>query len=384
VRTGVRVRVGEHGESVDMYYLCVFRNRMTKNKVILWLALILICASIAWKLQANKAEIENLANLSLKTHQYLPVKVAFPQHSTVKGGLTADGIFMPNKEMWLLSETQGHIQQVFKGKGDFVRAGEAIAKVDDELLQIELQTIQINLDKLEKDRQRLVNLIDADAVAKNKIDEVDLGIATARAKIKAIQKQIANTTIKAPMTGTITYRTIETDGVIGLGIQVAQIIDISTLLLTVRVPELDVQKVKKGMTATITPDAYPEKRFQGRVRNVGVKADQAFTYDIELEVKNTPDMAIKAGMHGRAIFAAQGAETGVFIPVEALVGSQMDGKVYVVENDTIAVLKPVQVQKADNGLLKVMSGLQTTDRVVVSGNLTLTDGARVEIVAGND
>jgi membrane fusion protein, multidrug efflux system len=353
---------------------------MTKNKIILLLALIGTCFLIAWKLQANKAEIEKLANLSLNTHQYLPVRVASPLLTNQKNGLTADGIFMPNKEMWVLSETQGHITDVFKAKGDLVRAGEAIAKVDEELLQVELQTVQINLDKLEKDRQRLVHLIDADAVAKNKVEEVDLGIATARAKIKGISKQIANTTIRAPMTGTITYRTIEADGVIGLGIQVAQMIDITTLLLTVRVPELDVQKVKKGDIATITADAFPEKRFQGRVRNVGIKADMAFTYDIELEVKNTPTLDMKAGMHGRAVFNAAGAENGIFIPLEALVGSQKDGKVYLIENDSIARLRPVQVQKAQNGLLKVTEGLNPSDRIIVSGNLTLTDGARVQIV----
>ena len=152
--------------------------------------------------------------MSLVSHEYLPVKVASPKYMDESAALTADGIFLPRKEMRVLSETPGHIVDVFKAKGDYVKAGDALAKVDDEMLNIELQAVRINLDKLKKDQARLSNLIEADAVAKNKIEEVELGIATAEAKIKGLQKQINNTTIRSPMDGVITYRVVEKDGVI--------------------------------------------------------------------------------------------------------------------------------------------------------------------------
>jgi membrane fusion protein, multidrug efflux system len=354
---------------------------MTKNKIFIALFVVVGALAIFWRLQSNKQEIGRQASLSLISHDYLPVTVAFPQSALTKTGLQADGIFMPNKEMWVLSETQGHIQEVYKSKGDHVRAGDALAKIDDEILQIEIQTVQLNLDKLQKDKQRLANLIDADAVAKNKIEEVDLGIATAQAKIKGLQKQINNTTIRAPMDGIMTYRVVEKDGVIGLGIQVAQLTDISSLVLTVRVPELDVQRVKKGQTAVVVADAYPQRQFQGRIRNIGIKADQAFTYDIEVEVRNSPDLMLKAGMHGRAQFEGQGNDAGIFIPLAALIGSRKEAKVFVVEQDSIARLKSITVIAEEQGLLKIASGsIQLTDAVITSGNLTLTNGQAIKVV----
>ncbi len=353
---------------------------MSKNRILFFLVVLLAATLVGWKLYSNKREIQRQANLSLQTHEYLPVQVVRPQASAMSNSLVSDGIFMPSKEMWVLSETQGRILDVFKAKGDFIRAGEPLAKVDDELLRIELQTVQLNLDKLQKDRQRLANLIDADAVAKNKIEEIDLGIATAEAKIKALNKQIDNTTIRAPMDGIITFRAIEKGGVIGLGIQVAQITDISRLILTVRVPELDVHKVKKGQSAGVVADAFGSRLFAGKIRNIGVKADQAFTYDIEVEVQNTPDLLLKAGMHGRATFQQPDAEKGVFIPVEALIGSPNDAKVYLVDAEQTARLRRVKVEKETNGQYKISAGLELTDIVVRSGGLTLTDGAKVQVV----
>jgi membrane fusion protein, multidrug efflux system len=353
---------------------------MSKNKALFLIATLIGVLFVAWKLNSNKTETARLAALSTQTYAHLPVRVVQPSSSANGNGLVADGIFMPNKEMWVLSETQGHILEVYKAKGDYVRTGDALAKIDDEILQIELQTVQLNLDKLKKDKQRLANLIDADAVAKNKIEEIELGIATAEAKIKGLNKQINNTTIRSPMEGIITYRVIEKGGVIGLGIQVAQITDISSLVLTVRVPELDIYKVKKGQNATVIADAFSQKQLNGRIRNIGVKADQAFTYDIEIEVKNTPEMLLKAGMHGRATFQAPNAEAGVFIPIEAVIGSRNAPSVYVVDADQKAQLTPIVIEKEVSGKFKVSSGLQMNDRVISSGGLTLTDGAQVKVV----
>lgn len=348
--------------------------------MIIGLVALASCWFIYWKLNSNMAEINQRAAISQQTHAFLPVQVAYPATSSAKSGLTADGIFLPVKEMWVLSETQGRILEVFKAKGDFVRVGEALAKVDDELLNLELRTVQLNLDKLEKDRQRLSNLIDADAVAKNKIEEVELGIATAKAKIQGLQKQIANTTIRAPMDGTITFRVIEKGGVIGLGIQVCQITDISTLILTVRVPELDVKRVRKGQLATVIPDAFAQKQFSGKVRNIGIKADQAFTYDIEVEVRNTPQFDIRAGMHGRANFLESGSDNGLFIPATAIVGSTRDAAVFVATPDSVAIRRTITIEKEEKGMVRVTSGLAATDLVITSGSLTLVDGARVRIV----
>jgi membrane fusion protein, multidrug efflux system len=354
---------------------------MSKNKFIVLAFFILGLIVVSWRLYSSKKEMIRQAELSLESPDFLPVKVVTPHYANGVDGLKADGIFMPIKEMWIMSETQGRITEVYKAKGEMIKAGEAIARVDDELLRLELETVQLNLDKLEKDKVRLNRMIEADAVAKNKVEEVSLAIATAQTKIKVLQKQLNNTTIRSPMDGMITFKLIEPGGVIGLGIQVAQVTDISSLLLVVRVPELDLHRIKKGNVATIVADAFPDKPMQGIVKNIGIKADQAFTFDIDVEVKNTSDRLLKAGMHASSSFQATSHVQALYIPIEALVGSRKEAKVYIIGQYSTAKLVSITIGEEKGGDIEVKSGLSTTDQVIINGQFTLAEGNQVKIIA---
>ena len=193
-----------------------------RKRILLWLTLAVIVAFIVWKLVSNKIALESAAQLSTMTRAFVPVEVVEPKLETLANHLEADGIFLPAKEMFIISETAGRVLEVFKNKGEWVEEGQVIAKVDDELLRIELEATQANLAKLHKDQERVANLIEGEAAPKNKIEDLQLGILAAEAKEKGLKKQIANTSIKAPMTGTLGMRFIERGSVIGPGIQIGQ------------------------------------------------------------------------------------------------------------------------------------------------------------------
>jgi membrane fusion protein (multidrug efflux system) len=166
-------------------------------------------------LYENQKQRRVEAEMSLVARAFVPVEVAPVLEETLSNSLEASGIFLPAKEMLVISETQGRVVQVYKNKGEWVKEGDLIAKVDDELLSTELEATQANIAKLKKDRERLENLIEGEAVAKNKMEDIELGLLAAEAKAKALKKQIGNTSIKATMTGTLGYRFIERGSVIG-------------------------------------------------------------------------------------------------------------------------------------------------------------------------
>jgi RND family efflux transporter MFP subunit len=228
-----------------------------RTRTYLWLTLFFLVSLTTWKLCSNKKELEHEAQLSKVTRAYVPVEAVLPQLETLANSLEADGIFLPAKEMFVISETAGRVLEVYKNKGEWVNEGEVIAKVDDELLRIELEATQANLAKLRKDQDRLTNLIEGEAAPKNKIEDIQLGILAAEAKEKGLKKQIEKTSITAPMTGTLGLRFIERGSVIGPGIQVAQMTNLEKLFLMVKVTERDVLNVKKGQSVRVNPDVYP-------------------------------------------------------------------------------------------------------------------------------
>lgn len=346
------------------------------KKWIIWGLLIAAVGLIVWKLRSNKAALDAETRLSTISRSFVPVEVAAVTSEVLDKTLDADGIFLPAKEMLVISETAGRVIATYKNKGEFCNEGDPIAKVDDEMLNIELEATQANLAKLRKDRERLNNLIEGDAAPKNKIEDIELGILAAESKEKGLKKQISNTTIKAPMTGTLGLRFIERGTVIGPGIQIGQMTNLDRLFLMVKVTERDVLHIKKGMEVTVQADVLQETKLRGKVTNIGLRADNAFTYDIEIEVQNPSGNPLRGGMHAKASFTFGENRRGLVLPRKAITGSVQDARVYVVE-DSIAKIRPVQLGTIQSDKVEIIGGLKAGETVVVSGQLNLTDGIKV-------
>ena len=342
--------------------------------------LILAIAFAAWKLSSNKKELTEKAELSKLVRAFVPVEVVEPKVEILANHLEVDGIFLPFKEMFVISETAGRVLETYKNKGEWLNEGQIIAKVDDELLRIELEATQANLVKLRKDKERLTNLIEGEAAPKNKIEDIDLGILTAEAKEKGLKKQISNTNIKAPMTGTLGMRFIERGSVIGPGIQVAQMTNLEKLFLMVKVTERDVLNVKKGQSVRVRADVFPDLNIAGKVTNIGLRADNAFTYDVEIEVTNPKGNPLRGGMHAKAKFTFNANRSGLTLPRKVIAGSLQEPKIYVVKGDTMAVLRTITLGGIHGDKVEVTSGIARGEQVVLTGQLNLVDGARVSVV----
>jgi membrane fusion protein (multidrug efflux system) len=351
-----------------------------KKRLILILTLVAATVLIGWRLVSNKRQMAVETELSTIRRAFVPVEVAQPVVDTLAARMEAEGIFMPGKEMFVISETQGRVVQVYKNKGDLVREGEVIAQIDNELARTELAATEAQIAKLRTDQERLQRLVAGEAVPKSKLEEVNLAIVAAEAKRTVVQKQVRNSRIKATMTGTMGMRFIERGSVIGPGIQVAQITGLDKLLLMVMVTEKDVVKIRKGQAVEVRPDVYTGPPLNGRVVTIGVRADNAFNYPVEIEVANPPGQPMRAGMHAKALFAATTSRQGITIPRKAISGSLQDPRIYVLVQDTLAQLRTVTLGETFGDRVEVVSGLGPTDRVIVSGQSSLSDGARVEII----
>lgn len=345
-----------------------------------WLVFFLVLGSLLtiWKLRSNKQQLGAEAELSRVSRAFVPVEVVYPKKEALSNQLEADGIFLPAKEMFVISETAGRVVAVYKNKGEWVDEGTLIAQVDNELLRIELETTQANLTKLRKDKERLANLIEGEAAPKNKIEELELGILTAEAREKGLKKQIANTGIKAPMSGNLGFRFIERGSVIGPGIQVAQITNLEKLFLMVKVTEKDVLNIKIGQRVQVSPDVYPGSKVYGKVTNIGLRADNAFNYDVEIEVVNPKNAPLRGGMHAKAAFSFETLRESLTLPRKAIAGSLQEAQIFIVR-DSVAERRKITLGRIQGDKVEVLSGVDARDQVVVTGQLNLSDGAKIRI-----
>ncbi len=344
------------------------------KRIITLLIVVASLVGIGYTLYANKKEVD--ARAQVKDEQKdIPVTVATASLQTLAEDLTLIGTFEPYREVRMLSEVSGKVIRTGIKEGDVVREGALIAQTDNDLIQAELMAAEAAYSKLKKDVSRFENLIKGDAVTEAQLEEVRLGYKQAEARVLATRKQLKNTTITAPISGTVTARSFEHGSLLMPGAPVASITDISKVKLRVLVPEQHIFKLKEGQTITIKSDVHSSTEFKGTITLVGVKGDAAHNYPVEMLVDNSNQL-LRAGMYGRAILTNMVAEATLTIPRNALVGSFKNPQVYVAEGGK-AVLRNIKVGTSARDLVQVTEGLQEGEKVITNGQINLENNMTI-------
>lgn len=310
--------------------------------------------------------------------QNYPVTIAKVEIKSINEALSVIGTLTPNAEVQIISETPGKITGLFTDVGQNISKGGQIAKLDDELKQANLITAQANFDKAKKDLDRYEQLNKEKSINDAQLDQIKLVFKTAEAQLIIAKKQLADTKIVAPFSGTVTSRMVELGTVVSSNTVIATIVDVSNMKIKVNLAEGDVFKLKQGDEVIATTDVYPGIDFKGRVKSVNAKGDESHTFPVEVSLPNSSKTPLKAGMFARINFTTVKKSETMVIPRVALVGSIKNASVYVVENN-IAKLKSITIGSENGDELEIKAGLNPGEFVVINGQVNLRDNTPVSI-----
>jgi multidrug resistance efflux pump len=194
------------------------------------------------------------------------------------GPLAASGTVEAD-EVLIGPELSARLVAIPAQEGHSVQAGEVLARLDDSLLELQLEQ--------------------ADPVS-----------------YRQLLIQVDRYTLRAPLTGLITRVPARVGEVVGPGSTVAAVADLHHLTLTLYVTERDLAHVSVGQHVAITADPFPDRLFGGRVtsinssaeftpRNVQTQHDRLnLVFGVKVQVDN-PDLALKPGMPVDATFSAE-------------------------------------------------------------------------------
>jgi HlyD family secretion protein len=222
---------------------------------------------------------------------------------------------------------------------------------------------------------------------KEQIDQVTGQILQARGALDYAETQQSNTTIKAPITGTILDRNVERGEFITTGFvgdkgakgYIVTMANLQDLQVELDITQNDFPKLGPQQKGIITTDAYPDRKYQGFIEQVSPEADRAkATVQVKVKVLQ-PDDYLRPDMNATVSFyndakAESPGETKrvVIIPPGAL----QNDHVFVVFNGH-AVKRAVTTGGNTAKGVRIESGLIGGEDLIVSPPADLKDGQKV-------
>ena len=335
-------------------------------------------AFIAVKLGTNKKKFEADVEYSQRKIDKIPVTAETVAKGTISENVVATGTLEAAEVLTVVSETQGRIISIFKKKGDMVRAGEVILKVDDEVIAANVLTAEANYEQFEKDIERYKRLAGENAITKRDLEQATIGLKKAKADLTNARKALSNTSLKAPISGNINNDFITVGQLLGGGSPVCEIVNNSSLKLNIKITEREVYKIKTGQIVKVHIAVFPDKTFTGKISSIAQKADAAMKFNVEITLNNNADVKLRSGLYAEAELPVKN-EQKIIISKKSIVGSMERPVVYVVENGR-AIRRELIIGQSNEKQVEVLKGLSENESVIISGQLNIKDGDEVAVV----
>jgi len=208
----------------------------------------------------------------------------------------------------------------------------------------------------------------------------DVALNAAQAESRRINLSLAkqgfdDTKVMAPMDGVVSARNVQIGQIIssaisnvGGGTTILTLADLSSIYVLATVDESDIGGVKEDQTVLVTADAFPGRRFQGKVVRIaakGVNASNVVTFEVKIEVLGRNKALLKPEMTANVEVLIEEKENVFLVPTEAVTRRQRERIAMVVKPDGSTEERVVEVGIQDGTRVEITKGLSEGETVQV-------------------
>ncbi len=309
----------------------------------------------------------------------IPVEVMDVSRGTISAYYSNTATLEAVEEANIVSKVRGIIQEINVEEGDEVRAGQVIAKIEDDQYRIEAERAKATLDRMYNDFQRNKELFDKQLISAEVYENSRFEYEAQKSAYELAQLNYQHTSIKSPISGVISERMVKKGNMIGIDQQVFRVTDFDPIQAILYVPEHERSKIKKGQRAELLADAIPGTLFTGKIERISPTIDPATgTFKVTIYMDKNQDY-LRPGMFGRVKIVYDTRENTKMIPKAAIISEDETQSVFVIK-DSLAFRKTIRTGYINGTNIEVIDGLEDGEIVVTTGQGSLTDSTKVNIV----
>jgi len=230
--------------------------------------------------------------------------------------VTASGTINPHFLVQVGTQVSGTISRILVDFNSPVKKGQLIALIDTTFLYAAVQDAAATRAKAQAQEtltqtteRRTKELFDKGLAAQADLDQATADYASAKAALSSAQAgldrakiNLAYARIVSPITGVVVNRAVDVGQTVAASFNTPTLFtiadDLSKMQVQASIDEADIGQIKKGQDADFTVDAYPNKKFSGKVTQIRLNpttVQNVVSYTVMIDVDN-PDLQLLPGM----------------------------------------------------------------------------------------
>jgi HlyD family secretion protein len=309
---------------------------------------------------------------------------------SLPGVITASGELEAFRKVNVSPKRQGVLEKLFVEEGQTVQAAQALAlmdsgDLDDRLdeLRAQLRSAQAQLNRSQSELQRREALIRQGGISMDDYNSAkssylvdQAAVEAARQRLEARLKERSDLSVRAPFTGVVTARfadpgafvTPTTSASASAGASSSSIVELAQGLEAVaKVPESDIGRIQVGQSASVRVDAFPDRRFPARVRQIAPRAEKlnnVTSFEVKLQLIDPPP-ELRIGMTADIDFNTGTLAARTLIPTVAVVTEQGKPGVLLVGPGNQPTFQAVTLGASSGKDTQILEGLKPGTRVFI-------------------
>ena len=292
------------------------------------LALLVLGAlgAVVWWLMPQKVAAEN---------RYVTASL---ECGSITQIVSANGTLNPVKLVNVGSQVSGIVRKLHADYNDHVQAGQILLELDPALTQAQLQQSTANVSSAKASLElalanetRMSTLYAQEYVSRQELDQAIQALKSAQAQLAVTEAQAERdrtnldyTVIRSPVSGVVVSRLVDVGQTVAASFQAPTLFtiaqDLSKMQIDSSYAEADVGSIRVGQPTTFRVDAFPDRSFNGEVRQVRLNPttqQNVVTYDVVIAVDNA-DQALMPGMTAYVSIIVAQRKEALLVPNAAL------------------------------------------------------------------
>lgn len=321
-----------------------------------------------------------------------PVHVGYALEQDMAPYLWVPGTVVSRNVAPIAAQVAGQLTWV-ADVGDRLEKGQAVARIDDASLQLQLRNdaatikrLEAQLNYLDQQLERLVRLTEQQVVPANDLEEaqsqhqaVEQELVQAKVAQERTLYELDRTKVKAPFAGEVVRRLQQPGSYSSVGEEVVFLVDTAEVEVLAQAPLSVAPHLSEGMMVMVEAEG---REVQGKLRRIISVGDQrSRMFEIRVAVDTEPSII---GTAVRVALPTDESRRVLAVPRDALILRSEGIYVYKVTDDGTAEKVTVLTGMGHDSLIEVRGDLGSGDKIVVRGGERLRPGQAVSIASGAD